>query len=146
MSSLENQQILEQLSAQVRVVQAQVSEASPKPRETTGTEPYSRRYTRSSTDGEFEPELFFKVLTVVSKNFDLISKLKPTATEVIELNAAGLREITVELSEDDSSTMSASVMPIEVPYWVSDLHHLEFVTVPGVFHPSLQRSSNFTCS
>ena len=49
MSSLENQQILEQLSAQVRVLQAQVSEASPMPRETTGTEPYSRRYTRSST-------------------------------------------------------------------------------------------------
>jgi hypothetical protein len=45
------------------------------------------------------------VLTVVSKNFDLISKPKPTATEVIELNAVGLGEITVELSEDDSSTM-----------------------------------------
>lgn len=42
---------------------------------------------------------------MVSKNFDLISKLKPTAMEVIELNAAGLGEITVELSEDDSSTM-----------------------------------------
>lgn len=42
---------------------------------------------------------------MVSKKFDLISKLKPTATEVIELNAAGLGEITVELSEDDSSTM-----------------------------------------
>jgi hypothetical protein len=45
------------------------------------------------------------VLTVVSKNFDLISKPKPTATKVIELNAVGLGEITVELSEDDSSTM-----------------------------------------
>jgi hypothetical protein len=45
------------------------------------------------------------VLTVVSKHFDLISKPKATATEVIELNAVGLGEITVELSEDDSSTM-----------------------------------------
>ena len=49
MSSLENQRILEQLAAQVRVLQAHVSEARPTPRETTGTEPYSRRYTRSST-------------------------------------------------------------------------------------------------